>query len=167
MDAAERRIRKAGYNGFSFREIAVDVGVKNASVHHHFATKEVLAGAVARRYAERFERAVEKEEISGNTRDEAWHRVFRNALLDDGQMCLCGVLGAVAASLPAEVATEARQFFERGLDNLVSGGLSRAEAAQIFSTLEGAMLLATAFGDLAMFDLATTGFATRTSLTST
>ena len=28
MDAAERRIRNAGYNGFSFRDIASDVGVK-------------------------------------------------------------------------------------------------------------------------------------------
>src|SRR3712207_8206920 len=39
MDAAERRIRAAGYGGFSFRELAAEVGVKSASVHHHFPTK--------------------------------------------------------------------------------------------------------------------------------
>ncbi|WP_157628311.1 helix-turn-helix domain-containing protein, partial [Ensifer sp. BR816] len=46
MDAAEERIRRAGYSGFSFREIAADVGVKSASVHYHFPTKERLAAAV-------------------------------------------------------------------------------------------------------------------------
>ena len=43
MDAAERRIRELGYNGFSFRDIAADVGIKSASVHHHFPTKPALA----------------------------------------------------------------------------------------------------------------------------
>jgi TetR/AcrR family transcriptional repressor of nem operon len=55
MDAAERRIRTSGYNGFSFRQIAADVGVKSSSVHHHFPTKPALAAAVARRYTDRFE----------------------------------------------------------------------------------------------------------------
>ena len=49
MDAAERRMRIGGFNGFSFREIAADVGVKSASVHYHFPTKENLAAAVTRR----------------------------------------------------------------------------------------------------------------------
>ena len=40
MDAAERRMRIGGFNGFSFREIAADVGVKSSSVHYHFPTKE-------------------------------------------------------------------------------------------------------------------------------
>jgi TetR/AcrR family transcriptional repressor of nem operon len=53
LDAAEARIRRGGYSGFSFREIAVDVGVKSSSVHYHFPTKEMLAAAVARRYTDR------------------------------------------------------------------------------------------------------------------
>ena len=39
--------------GFSFRELAADVGVKSSSVHYHFPTKEALAAAVIRRWAER------------------------------------------------------------------------------------------------------------------
>jgi TetR/AcrR family transcriptional repressor of nem operon len=50
MDAAERRIRLGGFNGFSFREVAADVGVKSSSVHYHFPTKERLAAAVVHRY---------------------------------------------------------------------------------------------------------------------
>jgi TetR/AcrR family transcriptional regulator, transcriptional repressor for nem operon len=46
MDAAELRMRGGGFNGFSFREIADDVGIKSSSVHYHFPTKEKLAAAV-------------------------------------------------------------------------------------------------------------------------
>ena len=53
LDVAERRIRAHGYNGFSFREIADEIGIKSASVHYHFPTKADLAAAVAKRYRER------------------------------------------------------------------------------------------------------------------
>ena len=52
MDAAERRMQLGGFGGFSFREIAADVGIKSSSVHYHFPTKEDLAAAVIRRWAE-------------------------------------------------------------------------------------------------------------------
>ncbi|TCR62144.1 TetR/AcrR family transcriptional regulator [Bosea sp. BK604] len=163
MDAAEVRIRDGGYHGFSFREIAADVGVKSSSVHHHFPTKEALATAVARRYVDRFEQAVEREEAGGAGRVDAWRRVFRRALLEDGRMCLCGALGAGVVALPAEVAAEARRFFERGLENLTQSpagkGLSPAAAKRTMATLEGAMLLARTLGDPATFDQATEALA--------
>src|SRR5690348_18498506 len=52
MDAAEQRMQLGGFGGFSFREIAADVGIKSSSVHYHFPTKEDLAAAVIRRWAE-------------------------------------------------------------------------------------------------------------------
>ncbi len=36
MDLAEAHIRDRGYGGFSFRDLAAEVGIKSASVHHHF-----------------------------------------------------------------------------------------------------------------------------------
>ena len=50
MDAAERRMQRGGFGGFSFREIAADVGIKSSSVHYHFPTKEDLSAAVIRRW---------------------------------------------------------------------------------------------------------------------
>lgn len=58
MDLAEAHIRDAGYGGFSFRDLAAEIGIKSASVHHHFPTKAILAAAVARRYGDRFLAAV-------------------------------------------------------------------------------------------------------------
>lgn len=163
MDAAERRIREAGYNGFSFRDLAADVGVKSASVHHHFPTKAALGAAVARRYADRFLAAVEGER--GDRLVAAWRAAFRRALREDGRMCLCGVLGAEAGALPPEVAAEARRFFERGAECLArahGGGpaaAARDAGLRVLATLEGAMLIARALGDPAAFDRATAGLA--------
>ena len=158
MDAAERRIREAGYNGFSFRDLAADVGVKSASVHHHFPTKADLAVAVARRYADRFLGAIEAE--PSDRLVAAWRASFRRALREDGRMCLCGVLGAEAGALPSAVAAEARRFFERGAECLAraqggSGTAAREAGLRVLATLEGAMLIARTLGDPAVFDQAT------------
>ena len=50
MDAAERRMRSGGFNGFSFRDIADDVGVKSSSVHYHFPTKDALVAEAYRSF---------------------------------------------------------------------------------------------------------------------
>jgi TetR/AcrR family transcriptional repressor of nem operon len=155
LDAAERRIRKAGYNGFSFREIAADVGVKSSSVHYHFPTKERLAAAVARRYTDRFTAAVYEDVKAGIDPAEAWHRAFKNALRDDGGMCLCGSLGASAKDLPDEVLVEVQRFFKQGLAILERSGLSHQAAAALLASLEGAMLIATTLRDESVFDAAT------------
>ncbi len=54
LAAAERRIRTAGYNAVSFREIGAEVGVKSASVHYHFTQKQDLSAALVRRYTQNF-----------------------------------------------------------------------------------------------------------------
>ena len=61
MDAAERRMQLGGFGGFSFREIAADVGIKSSSVHYHFPTKEDLAAAVIRRWAEETSKFIDEE----------------------------------------------------------------------------------------------------------
>ena len=48
LKITEEMVRRGGYNGFSFREIAKQVGIKSSSVHYHFPTKEDLGVAVAK-----------------------------------------------------------------------------------------------------------------------
>ena len=155
MDAAERRIRTSGYKGFSFREIAADVGVKSSSVHHHFPTKPALAAAVARRYTDRFEALLAKAKST-----EDWRTAFRKALTQDGQMCLCGVLGAESGDLPPEVLAEAQRFFKRSLEALghlygPRSTTSRQSALRVMAVLEGAMMLARTLDDPKVFEDAT------------
>lgn len=155
MDAAERRIRYGGFSGFSFREIAADVGVKSSSVHYHFPTKETLAAAVVHRYTDRVAAFVGDQVAAGQDPIKVWTCVFRNSLQSNEGMCLGGVLGAAACDLPPEVAAEVRRFFKICLEMIEAAGLSPDSATQMLAKLEGAMLVANALGDIEAFDRAT------------
>jgi AcrR family transcriptional regulator len=130
MDLAEVHLRNAGYAGFSFRDIAAEIGLKSASVHHHFPTKATMAAAVARRYADRFFAAVARR--PNETADDAiaaYRSTFKAALDRDGLMCLFGVLGAEAGGLSPEIANEILSFFRRCARQSDCGLLHRSAAS--------------------------------------
>jgi TetR/AcrR family transcriptional regulator, transcriptional repressor for nem operon len=150
LASAEARARVGGYHGFSFRDVAEDVGIKSASVHYHFPTKSDLAAALAARYT------VRARDFLGDAvsigRDAAIARMvdlFRNALLRDDKMCLCGLFGAECDSLPTEVVAATEEFFSMALDYLSSVG---APAARILARLEGALILARTLKRPALFE---------------
>ncbi len=166
MDLAERYIRQKGFNSFSFRDIAADLGIKSASVHYHFPTKGMLGAAVAKRYTERFLTAL--ADISERTRDPRdrlllYSQLYRQAIVTPDSMCLCGIMAAEALSIPEEAAAETREFFTRNIEWLrgVFRDLSGSDAddreiedkAHAFvAVLEGGMLLARSFEDVRAFD---------------
>src|SRR5262252_7994536 len=124
MDAAERRIQLGGFGGFSFREIAADVGIKSASVHYHFPTKDDLAAAVIRRWAEHTSEVVDEELKKDPDPVRAWTKAFRGTAYSDAHMCPCTVLGAASQHLPEQVAKEVKSFFKMCQKKLVAAGLS-------------------------------------------
>ena len=155
MDAAERRMQLGGFGGFSFREIAADVGIKSSSVHYHFPTKEDLAAAVIRRWAEETSKFIDEELQKDPDPVRVWTNAFRGTALSEGRMCPCTVLGAAAQDLPPEVAREVKHFFKMCLDKLVAEGLSPSNAAEVLSTITGALVVANALGDATAYDRAT------------
>ena len=50
LNSAERAARARGFDGFSYADLAADVGISKASIHHHFASKATLAVALMQRY---------------------------------------------------------------------------------------------------------------------
>lgn len=164
LRAAERMVREGGYNAFSFRDIANEVGIRSASVHYHFPTKEDLGAAVAAYYTDKFLGALgEPEELvmAGKDPIKAYVKAFRDALVKDKRMCLCGLLGAEINGLPPKVVAEARVFFERNLDWLTraytlqkgeKGG--KDKAVQTLAVLEGAMIVSNTLGNNESFDAA-------------
>jgi TetR/AcrR family transcriptional repressor of nem operon len=156
LDAAERRMQLGGFGGFSFREIATDVGIKSSSVHYHFPTKETLAAAVIRRWSMSTSEFIDKTlEKDPDHPVRAWTKAFRGTALSKGRMCPCTVLGAASQDLPAEVAREVKSFFKMCLDKLIEEGLSASNAAGVLSTITGALVVANALGDAAAYDRAT------------
>jgi TetR/AcrR family transcriptional repressor of nem operon len=155
MDAAERRIQLGGFGGFSFREIAADVGIKSSSVHYHFPTKEDLAAAVLRRWAKYTSELIDKELKKDPEPVRVWTKAFRGTAYSDAHMCPCTVLGAASHDLPEQVAKEVKAFFKMCRKKMVAEGLSPTDAAKFLSTITGALVVANALGDAAEYDRAT------------
>ncbi|GAA6208976.1 TetR/AcrR family transcriptional regulator [Cognatishimia sp. WU-CL00825] len=164
LDTAERVARQGGYNAFSFRDIAAEIGIKSASVHYHFPTKEDLGAALADRYTDRFLGALgAPEDADVKTMVTRYIDACAHALKVDGLMCLCGMFGAEIEQLPSPVARKTRAFFERNLAWLaavyLAGGHTAAQsnqaAARLIATTEGAMILARAMDDHSLFDSVT------------
>ncbi|MFQ5626300.1 MAG: TetR/AcrR family transcriptional regulator [Methyloligellaceae bacterium] len=166
LDAAERMARDGGYHDVSFRRIADDVGIKSASVFHHFASKEELGAAVARRYTDRFMEVIGDPydaSLSANEKLARYCDAYRHAQKIDSRMCLCGMLGAEISSLPGDVAKEVRRFFDLNIDWLEAALTpardkpskrydARSKAVMVLSALEGAIIVARATGDASLFD---------------
>ena len=151
LDAAEKRARIGGYNGFSFREIAEDVGIKSASVHYHFPTKEALGEAVADRYVERMREALgDPAKYSPKQALANVIALFVDANETDDLMCLCGIFGAESGMLPAIIGKHINLYFDEltlWLARALSGRAKSSKEAQrtaqlAVAALEGAMIIA-------------------------
>lgn len=152
MDAAEKRIRKAGFNGFSFREIAEDVGIKSSSVHYHFPTKENLAAAVIRRYKDDVSDHMDELFLKEPDPVRLWSTAFRTTIHSAEKMCPCSVLGVTAYDLPEEVALAVKEFFQMARDKMVEQGLTIERADWLLATILGAQVLSVALQDTDTFD---------------
>lgn len=152
--SAENQARSGGYNAFSFREIAKEIGIKSASIHYHFPTKADLAAELARRYTQKFSASL--DEISASKKNlhsklTRYVDLFHYALKTDQKMCLCGVFAAEMDVLPEDVQQSTRAFFETNLqwlETLLTDhdiASPKTRAMQLLANMEGAMLLSKAF----------------------
>ena len=163
LEAARRTAQAHGYGGLNFRDIGAEVGIKAASIYHHFQSKADLGAAVARRYWE--DSAAYLESLLQNSPGplEALRRypeTFRWALENDNRICLCSFMAAEYDDLPETVQTEVQAFADVNIAWLtrmlaaasVSGGKYETKARAIFAAVAGAQLMARSRADLSLFD---------------
>lgn len=160
LRVTRRLMMERGYNGFSFRDVAAEVGIKSASIHYHFPTKAALAEAAAREYREWCARAL--ADLSAPDAPgflSAYGDLFVAMLRERGSVCLGGVLAMDATTLPSPVKAELERFFlghyewlsavlQRGQKNgEIRPDLDPAAFAKTFvSSVEGAMMISRATG---------------------
>lgn len=166
LDVAERLVALRGFNGFSYADIADEVGVTKASLHYHFRGKAELGEALIARYSARFAEALESidRDVTGaRAKLDAYVSIY-SRVLQGGRMCLCGMLAAEYETLPTtmgEAVVRFLQYNEEWLTDVLTEGqadgslsavVTPADASQmILSGLEGAMLIARTYGGLARF----------------
>lgn len=176
IDLGEDAIRRLGYGGFSYADIAREAGIKKASIHHHFPAKADLGLAVLGRYADRLKERLEAIAQTSETAGQAFERmvgVYREALGDGSQMCLCAALAGDGDKLSDAMRTRLSKAnamvmdwlaktFDTGLadGSLNSASCSYHQPAATLARLQGAQLIARAAGDVNLFDAATESLTT-------
>jgi TetR/AcrR family transcriptional repressor of nem operon len=170
LDTAERLVQTRGFNGFSYADVATELGVTKASLHYHFATKADLGRALVIRYREVFGKlldAIDGETTLATEKLARYAALYRHVLSGD-RMCLCGMAAAEYATLPKPMQEELRRFFtanEEWLAAVLGQGLRSGElrlrgapmdvARLLLGALQGAMLVARTYKSVERFDVTT------------
>lgn len=113
MRTAESLLRSKGYAAFSYADLAEAVGIRKASIHHHFPAKEDLGLAVVQAYVERMVQSYDDichRHSSVEVRLAAFADWFM-AGAKEGRLPLCGALAAEMAVLPPRLQALTRNFF--------------------------------------------------------
>lgn len=182
LDSAEQAVRQRGYRGFSYADLSREIGIRKASIHHHFPTKADLGLALIERYNERFFEKLDQihdKNKSAAKQIEAYLNLYRDALDNGEQVCLCVSLSAGRDHLSKDVLVQLDQFHRKSLRWLESvfdaagadGSIKflvapKAEASATLALVEGAQLLARASKNVALFDRSTRALRARWAQTN-
>lgn len=175
---ASQLIVNAGYNGFSYADLAERLGIRKPSIHHHFPSKVDLVVAVVER--QRAAIRTQIEALESGTPDamgqllayvDYWKRCIED---QSAPFCLAGVLAVELPGLPPQVAAAVQGHFNdlgtwlaRVMALGVEQGAIQLElepktSSQFFQTaVYGAMVMARAYGDPSKFTLVVDAFLAR------
>ncbi|MBB5376420.1 TetR/AcrR family transcriptional repressor of nem operon [Deinococcus metalli] len=160
LDVAQHLVQQRGFSSVAYRDISTALGIRNASIHHHFPSKTDLGTALVQRYRARTEALLahlSAAEPSPYQRLLQYLTAYQDVVRDDGRICLCAQLVAEDCVLPSAVQHEVGAFFalsEDWLTRTLDEGQRLGEvqcpdspadtAVGLLATIEGAMLLARA-----------------------
>lgn len=168
LNCARVLIVRGGYDSFSYADISDVVGIRKASIHHHFPSKADLVRTLVARYRQEAEAGFAELEkhVSDPLEQLRAYVGYWEKCISDGThpFCVCALLATEIPVLPDAVVVEVRAHFRklaewltsvltRGVaqGRIVSSGAAEAEAEMILATVHGAMLSARAYGDAGCF----------------
>lgn len=167
LNAAQMFAQMRGFNAFSYADIAEAVGVRKASIHHHFASKDDLELELVQRYRLQFAAqlaCVERDQSTALGRLTGYGALYRATLIAGG-ICLCGMMASDIQALPEALRKPLHEFFAEQaawLSGVLDDGRKNGEfvfrgpalrrAQLVLATLQGGLIIANASQDVSQFD---------------
>lgn len=160
LDVASDLLQTRGYASFSYRDISSRLGITNASVHHHFPSKDDLLTALTARYRARQKlrmAELERSHPSPSRRLEAYFELMERLASSGNKICPVGVLQSEFNVIPETSQAIVREMFDEARDwltRLLADGRDRGEldfegepaewAVTILAAVQGALQVARA-----------------------
>jgi TetR/AcrR family transcriptional repressor of nem operon len=162
LGVARDLIQTRSYLGFSFQDVADAVGVRKASLYHHFPTKEALGIEVLRESTRSFKEWTGRARAADAALD-AYFRMYRDGLRAGSSVCPAGALAPGWDCINDELRQAVRELRSTQVLWLtgVLGALGPrskssapvgALAAYVFAVCQGALLSARMTGRVDEFD---------------
>lgn len=168
LDSAERAARERGYDGFSYADIAEEVGIRKASIHYHYPSKSDLGLAIIQRYREGLRIQLDAISARGKTSGaklQAYLKLYRSAMAEGNTVCLCVAFAISRDNLADPILSELDYFHNdsiKWLSELYTAAIEdktiaevsnpTQEAASTLALVEGAQLLARSAKSMKRFD---------------
>ena len=160
---ARELIQTRSYLGFSFQDVADQVGVRKASLYHHFPTKEALGVEVLREATQGFRNWTVAKQRTPKEWLEAYFRMYRHTLNAGSAVCPAGALAPGWDCINDELRGAVREL--RNVQVLWLTGVLGAMAPElktsapvdtvagsVFAMCQGALLSARMTGRMEDFD---------------
>ena len=162
LDIAEDLLAKRGYNAFSYKDIANEIGIKTSSIHYHFPAKTDLVKSIMLRYRMAVEELLETLDSKNISNEDKLNALLEVIIHDTykrkKRMCIGGILAIDVLQVDDVVISEVKKFFlliekwvektlnESGVEN------SKRKAQAIMASIEGTLLLARLYNDSSRLD---------------
>lgn len=147
---AERLTQTKGFNGFSYLDLADEIGIKNSSIHYHFKAKADLALALVERLHEDHSAVFADLDKTLDTPQQRLQAVvdYFQTYIQDEKFCMCGMMAAELQSVSPAVRNRLIAYFKDLQTWLAKQFAAMGEpdaqnkALRFVSTAEGSLLLA-------------------------
>lgn len=167
---ARRLLLTHSYLGLNFQELADSIGIRKASLYHHFPSKLAVGQAVIDDSAKRFNRWADTiSHQSAGQQLQAYVQMLRDALAAGSMVCPIGATAGEWAGLEPELQETVKRFHLQQLawlearaaqlPALTTDGPQAPRpvsphhwAAHFNATCQGALLTARMHGDIAWYD---------------
>jgi len=163
LGVARDLIQTRSYLGFSFQDVADQVGIRKASLYHHFPTKESLGVEVLREATQSFRNWTVAKVRTPQASLDSYFRMYRDGLHAGERVCPAGALAPGWDCINDDLRRAVRDLRDAQvlwltgvLGALTQGRKTSApvgtQAAYVFTVCQGALLTARMTGRVEDFD---------------
>ncbi|MBF0226447.1 MAG: TetR/AcrR family transcriptional regulator [Desulfobacterales bacterium] len=112
LNIAEELILTKGYTNFSYKDISETIGIRRASIHHHYPTKEDLGSAFVQKYQIQFKIWCDlTKDKSPKEKFEEFLELYKLLSNNFQKACPIGMLITEYIVLPQKLQIEIKNFF--------------------------------------------------------
>ncbi|HVK48415.1 MAG TPA: TetR/AcrR family transcriptional regulator [Pseudobacter sp.] len=113
VELSRNAIQSLGYHSFNYRQIADELKIKNAAIHHYFPAKEDLGVAVVEKDLEDFKGMINKLRSATPTkRIEFFLKAYAGYFENGQKLCVIGTFCSTYSSIPEKIAASSKTYMD-------------------------------------------------------